>query len=143
YKKYSRALYNFLTHIRRILYKLIYKRYRRKMKKPTTQSMEKTTEMRIQNWLSGAYDPKTKAEIRRLQHEDPQELIDAFYTDLVFGTGGLRGIMGVGPNRMNLYTVRGASQGLANYLKRQPLAKGSRHHSVLIGYDNRANSRLF
>lgn len=89
------------------------------------------------HWLEGDYDEATKAEIRRLEKEDPQELEDAFYTNLSFGTGGLRGIMGVGTNRMNGYTVRAATQGLANYLMTQ------QGKSVVIGYDSRHHSREF
>ena len=79
-----------------------------------------STETRIQEWLKGPYDEETKSEIRRLQKEDPKALFNAFFKDLSFGTGGMRGIMGVGTNRMNLYTIRRATQGLANYMKKQP-----------------------
>lgn len=103
-------------------------------------SIDAETQKNIDNWLNAEYDEQTKAEIRRLQQENPQELINAFYTKLEFGTGGLRGVMGVGPNRMNNYTVRGATQGLANYLKLQfPKEKTS----VLIGYDSRHHSKEF
>lgn len=68
-------------------------------------------------WLGDGYDDETKAEVRRmLDADDKTELIDSFYRDLEFGTGGLRGIMGAGSNRMNIYTVGAATQGLANYL---------------------------
>ncbi|MBN2743458.1 MAG: phospho-sugar mutase [Marinilabiliaceae bacterium] len=97
---------------------------------------------KAQQWLNGNYDAATKEEIRLLMaKEDKTELIDAFYRDLEFGTGGLRGIMGVGSNRMNIYTVGAATQGLANYLKKEfaslPQIK------VVIGHDCRNNSRLF
>lgn len=104
-------------------------------------TMDTTTQNAIDAWLNGAYDEATKKEIRRLQREAPEELIDAFYTHLSFGTGGLRGIMGVGTNRMNIYTVRAATQGLANYLLQHPLPSG--RHKVLIGFDCRHHSREF
>jgi len=93
-------------------------------------------------WLDGDYDSKTKEEVRHLiSNKDNTALIDAFYRDLEFGTGGLRGIMGVGSNRMNIYTVGAATQGLSNYLKiafaELPVI------GVAIGYDCRNNSRLF
>ena len=69
-----------------------------------------------QSWLDGNFDEETKAQVRELQ-KDPVALEDAFYQNLEFGTGGLRGIMGVGTNRMNKYTVGMATQGLANYMK--------------------------
>lgn len=101
---------------------------------------EVTTKARI--WLGEGYDAETKAEVNRmLTAEDSTELIECFYKDLEFGTGGLRGIMGVGSNRMNKYTVGAATQGLANYLKKEfadlPVIK------VVIGHDCRNNSRLF
>ena len=71
----------------------------------------------IDQWLNGNFDPATKDAINKLQAENPDELADAFYRNLEFGTGGLRGIMGVGTNRMNKYTVGMATQGYANYLK--------------------------
>jgi phosphoglucomutase len=80
--------------------------------------MDKKTENKINEWLSGNYDEATKDEIRLLQIEDTTQVEDAFYQDLEFGTGGLRGIMGVGTNRMNKYTVGMATQGYANYLKK-------------------------
>src|ERR1700731_1047541 len=98
----------------------------------TKLAMDAETQKNIDGWLSGSYDEATKAEIGRLQRENPQELIDAFYTKLDFGTGGLRGIMGVGTNRMNHYTVRAATQGLANYLNSQPKTAGK--HAVLVGF---------
>ena len=71
----------------------------------------------VKSWLEGNFDAETKAEIKKLQETDPVGLEDAFYRNLEFGTGGLRGIMGVGTNRMNKYTVGMATQGLANYIK--------------------------
>jgi len=93
-------------------------------------------------WLSPEYDEDTRKSVQELlDKEDPTDLIDAFYRDLEFGTGGLRGIMGAGSNRMNQYTVGSATQGLANYLKKEfadlPEIK------VVIGHDCRNNSRRF
>ena len=102
--------------------------------------MEKNIEERINSWLNGAYDEETKKEIRDLlETKNEKELTDAFYRDLEFGTGGLRGIMGVGTNRMNKYTVGRATQGLANYILKQ---KGE-SFKVAIGYDSRNNSDIF
>ena len=93
-------------------------------------------------WLNGNYNEETKAEVRRLlEAEDKTELIESFYRDLEFGTGGLRGIMGAGTNRMNIYTVGAATQGLSNYLKAQ--FPDLPQISVVIGHDCRNNSRLF
>ena len=97
---------------------------------------------RAQVWLDGNYDENTKSEIKNLaEAEDKTELIESFYRDLEFGTGGLRGIMGVGTNRMNKYTVGAATQGLSNYLKSQ--FADIPQISVVIGHDCRNNSRLF
>ena len=93
----------------------------------------------VKQWLCGDFDPETKNEILRLQKEDPAALEDAFYRNLEFGTGGLRGVMGVGTNRMNKYTVGMATQGLANYMKSR--IKGQL--SVCISYDSRNNSKVF
>ena len=93
----------------------------------------------VQNWLDGNFDEATKAQILALKENDMTELEDAFYRNLEFGTGGLRGIMGVGTNRMNKYTVGMATQGLANYMKANlegPL-------SVCISFDSRNNSPEF
>ncbi|MPM19093.1 Phosphoglucomutase [bioreactor metagenome] len=95
---------------------------------------------RINQWLSGPYDDETKNEIRRMQRENNPELQESFYSELDFGTGGLRGIMGVGPNRMNKYTVGTATQGLANYLKE---SFSGIEISVAIAYDCRNNSEYF
>jgi phosphoglucomutase len=97
--------------------------------------MKKTAE-----WLGGNFDEQTKEEIKRLQKENEGELTDAFYRSLEFGTGGLRGIMGVGTNRMNRYTVGMATQGYANYLiKSFP----DTQVSIAIAHDSRNNSRNF
>ncbi|MBI3237029.1 MAG: phospho-sugar mutase, partial [Chlamydiales bacterium] len=93
---------------------------------------------RIQTWLEGPYDEKTKEEIRQKLRSDPEDLIDAFFTDLSFGTGGMRGLMGVGTSRLNPYTIRMATQGLAQYLN-----KKSKKPSVLIGFDSRIHSKEF
>jgi phosphoglucomutase len=100
--------------------------------------MEAKTENKINEWLSGNYDDATKNEIKRLQKDDANELEDSFYKDLEFGTGGLRGIMGVGTNRMNTYTVGMATQGYANYLK-----QCFDNVKVAVAHDSRNNSRKF
>lgn len=101
-----------------------------------------TVTERAQKWLGLQYDEETRAEVRRmLDADDKTELIEAFYKDLEFGTGGLRGIMGAGTNRMNIYTVGSATQGLANYLK--DTFKDLPQISVAIGHDVRHNSRKF
>lgn len=102
----------------------------------------KSVTEKAQVWLSDAYDDETRAEVRRmLDNPDKTELIDAFYKDLEFGTGGLRGIMGAGSNRMNIYTVGAATQGLANYLKEAFASLPQ--ISVVVGHDVRNNSRKF
>ncbi len=93
-------------------------------------------------WLAPAYDAETQAEVKRmLDNEDKTELIECFYKDLEFGTGGLRGIMGVGSNRMNIYTVGAATQGLSNYLNKN--FQNLPQIAVVVGYDCRNNSQLF
>ncbi|MBR0041861.1 MAG: phospho-sugar mutase [Bacteroides sp.] len=97
---------------------------------------------KAEKWLTPAYDAETQAEVKRmLENEDKTELIECFYKDLEFGTGGLRGIMGVGSNRMNIYTVGAATQGLSNYLNKN--FTELEQISVCIGHDCRNNSRLF
>jgi phosphoglucomutase len=97
---------------------------------------------KAQEWLSDTYDEETRNEVRRmLDAEDPSELIDSFYKNLEFGTGGLRGIMGVGTNRVNKYTIGAANQGLSNYLKKEFAGNGE--IKVAIGHDCRNNSRYF
>ncbi len=91
-------------------------------------------------WLNESYDEETRKEVQNLIDNDPQELTESFYRDLEFGTGGLRGIMGVGTNRMNKYTVGMATQGLANYLK---LSFPDEEIKMVIGHDSRNNSRRF
>ncbi|MDE6033068.1 MAG: phospho-sugar mutase, partial [Muribaculaceae bacterium] len=108
----------------------------------TNEQLLKEVRAKAAEWLSDGYDEPTRAEVKRmLDAEDPTELIESFYKDLEFGTGGLRGIMGVGTNRMNRYTVGAATQGLANYLNETfselPEIK------VAVGHDVRNNSREF
>ncbi|RYY65695.1 MAG: phospho-sugar mutase, partial [Chitinophagaceae bacterium] len=102
--------------------------------------MDAAIEKKVQSWLDGAFDDETKAAIRDLQASHPDELADAFYRNLEFGTGGLRGIMGIGTNRMNKYTVGMATQGYANYLKKSFPNEEVR---VAIAHDCRNNSRFF
>lgn len=101
--------------------------------------MENVVKTGVEKWLSGSYDEQTKSEIRRLMAHDEKELTESFYRSLEFGTGGLRGIMGVGTNRMNIYTVAIATQGLANYLKKS----FSGDIKVAVACDCRNNSELF
>ncbi|MDP1622556.1 MAG: phospho-sugar mutase [Bacteroidales bacterium] len=96
---------------------------------------------RARIWLSGSFDEDTKAAVKEMMENNPPELTDSFYRDLEFGTGGLRGIMGVGTNRMNKYTVGMATQGLANYLKKMFPALNP--VKVAISYDSRNNSKYF
>ena len=95
----------------------------------------------VQKWLTGDFDPETKTQIIRLRGEDPAALEDAFYKNLEFGTGGLRGLLGVGTNRMNKYTVGMATQGLANYIKANVTDRED--ISVVISYDSRNCSKEF
>lgn len=102
----------------------------------------KSVTAKAQEWLGDAYDDETRAEVKRmLDNDDKTELIESFYKDLEFGTGGLRGIMGAGSNRMNIYTVGAATQGLANYLKEA--FADLPEISVVVGHDVRNNSRKF
>jgi phosphoglucomutase len=95
---------------------------------------------KAQSWLDGNVDADTKATIKKLIEENPTELVDSFYQDLEFGTGGLRGLMGVGTNRMNVYTVGMATQGLANYLLQ---CFPGQEIKVAITHDSRINNTLF
>lgn len=95
---------------------------------------------KVNVWLNGNYDQETKEEIKRMEASSPDELTESFYRSLEFGTGGLRGIMGVGTNRMNKYTVGMATQGFANYLKK---VYGNAEIKVAIAHDCRNNSRYF
>ena len=102
--------------------------------------LDKQVVAKAQAWLDGNYDEATKQEVRLLMQNNPNELVESFYKDLEFGTGGLRGIMGVGTNRMNIYTVGAATQGLANYLKQNFAGEQIK---VAISHDSRNNSRMF
>lgn len=104
-------------------------------------TLEKSVSDKVSTWLSGNYDAETKAEINQyIEAGNAEALTDAFYKNLEFGTGGLRGIMGVGSNRMNKYTIGAATQGLANYLiKTYP----SQKIKVAIAHDSRNNSNFF
>ncbi len=101
--------------------------------------MDAAIQDKVNTWLKGNFDQATKDEITRLQKDNPKELEESFYRNLEFGTGGLRGIMGVGTNRMNKYTVGMSTQGFANYMKAQ--LKGE--IKVAIAHDSRNNSRFF
>ncbi|MBN8782829.1 MAG: phosphoglucomutase [Sphingobacteriales bacterium SCN 48-20] len=101
--------------------------------------MDTAIQAKINTWLTGSFDEDTRQEIKKLQQENETDLADAFYRNLEFGTGGLRGIMGVGTNRMNKYTVGMATQGYANYLKQSFPGEVK----VAIAHDSRNNSRFF
>lgn len=106
------------------------------------EELIKQVTAKAEKWLTPAFDAETQAEVRRmLENQDKTELIESFYKDLEFGTGGLRGIMGAGSNRMNIYTVGLATQGLANYLNK--CFAGRDQISVVVGHDCRNNSRKF
>ena len=108
----------------------------------TNNDLLKEVKAKAEKWLSPQYDEETRNAVKQLlDSQDPTDLIDAFYKDLEFGTGGLRGIMGVGSNRMNIYTVGAATQGLANYLNE--CFKDEPQISVVVGHDVRNNSRKF
>ena len=96
---------------------------------------------KAQTWLSDSYDEKTRAEVQAmLDNEDKTDLVESFYKILEFGTGGLRGIMGAGTNRMNKYVVGMATQGFANYILK---AFPGKQCSVVVGHDCRNNGRMF
>ena len=103
----------------------------------------KSCEAKAEAWLSSSvYDAATQVEVRKmLDNPDKTDLVESFYQNLEFGTGGLRGIMGVGTNRMNIYTVGAATQGLSNYLNKN--FKDLKQIAVVVGHDCRNNSRLF
>ncbi|MBX9783774.1 MAG: phospho-sugar mutase [Chitinophagaceae bacterium] len=102
--------------------------------------MQATINANVEKWLSGNFEQGVKDEIKKLQTEHPDELADSFYRNLEFGTGGLRGIMGIGTNRMNKYTVGMATQGYANYLNK---SFGEGNVKCVVGHDSRNNSRMF
>ena len=103
-------------------------------------NLDKIVAQRAQQWLEGGFDEQTKAAVRNMMENDLKELTESFYQTLEFGTGGLRGIMGVGTNRMNIYTVGMATQGLANYLKK---SFPGQEIKVAVAHDCRNNSDLF
>ena len=103
-------------------------------------NLEQLVMSKAQKWLEGNYDEATKAQVNYLINNDKKELTECFYKDLEFGTGGLRGIMGVGSNRMNEYTVGMATQGLSNYLKE---CFAGQEVKVAVAHDSRNNSRFF
>ncbi len=107
----------------------------------TTQNLLIEIREKAQKWLAPDFDENTRKQVRYLMENNENELIDSFYRDLEFGTGGLRGIMGVGTNRMNIYVVGMATQGLSNYLKKE-FAK-LKKISVVVAHDSRNNSRHF
>ena len=102
--------------------------------------MDTSIKIKAEEWLKGNFDDATKKEVKRLIEEDGADIVDSFYRTLEFGTGGLRGIMGAGTNRMNIYTVGMATQGLSNYLIKN--FKGE-EIKVAVAYDSRNNSKLF
>src|SRR6478609_4225433 len=102
--------------------------------------MEAVIQEKIKTWLSGNFEAETKEQVKKLESANPSEVADSFYRNLEFGTGGLRGIMGVGTNRMNKYTVGMATQGYANYLKQTYPGGVVR---IAIAHDSRNNSRTF
>ena len=106
----------------------------------TQIALDATTVANVKTWLEGAYDEETKKAIREMEATNPEELNESFYRSLEFGTGGLRGIMGVGTNRMNRYTVGMATQGLANYVRKCFAGEELR---AAISHDSRNHSREF
>ncbi|MDK2978562.1 MAG: phosphoglucomutase [Bacteroidales bacterium] len=108
----------------------------------TNKDLMQQVNEKAQKWLrSNIIDNESKERIKYMIENDENELIESFYKDLAFGTGGLRGIMGTGTNRINIYTIGMATQGLSNYLKQQ--FAGKKEINVAIAYDSRNNSRLF
>ncbi|HQQ12414.1 MAG TPA: phospho-sugar mutase, partial [Bacteroidales bacterium] len=106
-----------------------------------TQQIDAEILKKAQQWLVSPYDEETTARVKELIDNDPQELTESFYRNLEFGTGGLRGIMGVGTNRMNKYTVAMATQGLANYIRK--MFSDIDTPSMAIAHDCRNNSAYF
>ena len=103
-------------------------------------NLQQLVKAKAEKWLGAEFDEATRKAVKELIDNDPKELVESFYKDLEFGTGGLRGIMGVGSNRMNNYTVGFATQGLANYLKINFPGEEIR---VAVAHDSRNNSRTF
>ena len=116
------------------------KKYQQSMEIKTL-NIDESAKLNAQAWLDGAYDEATKQAIRDMAETNPQELNESFYRHLEFGTGGLRGIMGVGTNRMNKYTVAMATQGLANYVKK--VNSGEKELRAAVSHDSRNHSREF
>ena len=110
-----------------------------------TLNIDDSAKQNAQAWLDGAYDEATKQAIRDMAEQNPNELNESFYRHLEFGTGGLRGIMGVGTNRMNRYTVAMATQGLANYVRKVEESKGQKVEELraAVSHDSRNHSREF
>src|SRR5688572_9799080 len=102
--------------------------------------MDAAIQQKVSTWLEGNFDEDVKQQVKALQSSNTEELADAFYRNLEFGTGGLRGLMGIGTNRMNKYTVGMATQGYANYLKK---SFPDSDVKVAIAHDSRNNSRFF
>jgi len=105
-----------------------------------TKELPPEVQKRVQEWLKPPFDEETSKQVQNLLDHDPEALIDLFYTTISFGTGGMRGVMGIGTNRMNPYTIRSATQGLANYILKQKKEGTLR---IFIGYDCRKHSRQF
>ncbi|MBN1914869.1 MAG: phospho-sugar mutase [Parachlamydiales bacterium] len=108
--------------------------------KSLVQKFSPSVQKNLLEWLEKDFNPSMKKEIIHLMETNPEEIKNAFYQKLSFGTAGARGIMGIGTNRLNIYTIRGLAQGVANYLKKMHCIT---HPSVVISYDNRNNSSLF
>jgi phosphoglucomutase len=107
----------------------------------TKAKVDKMIIEKAEKWLNEPYDKETREQVKEMVENRPEELIDAFYRDLEFGTGGLRGIIGAGTNRMNKYTVGMATQGLANYVKKA--FPGEKEYRAAIAFDNRHKSDFF
>ena len=138
--KFTKGEYNMFTFDKSLTsYALKRLNHRKLIYNFVCKNMEKQIQSKVDIWLAGNYDENTKNEIRQLQANNPKELADAFYKNLEFGTGGLRGLMGAGTNRINKYTVGSATQGFANYLKK--CYEGE--IKVAIAHDSRNNSRFF
>lgn len=140
---FKRLILRFDKKLAIFAYRFFRKKYRNVINiidMETKQDLETQVRIRAQKWLDGDYDEQTKQQVKYLMDNDLKELTESFYKDLEFGTGGLRGIMGVGTNRMNIYTVGSATQGLANYLKK---CFADDEIKVAVGHDCRNNSRLF
>ena len=115
--------------------------HKQKHKQHNINNMDPKIIERAKSWLTEQYDEETKKQVQNMLDNDPNELVESFYRNLEFGTGGLRGIMGAGTNRMNIYTVAMATQGFANYIKL--MHPGEKGLSIAISYDGRNNSPAF